>query len=111
MNYKHLQRAEIESYMSGTLDDIENERIIRHLGECEICLEEVEKLWKGIAGIGNIENERIKGRILQKIYRTNFIGHFIKLGLKGFQYMVLGLLFPFKHSKQVISQKKESKHE
>ena len=111
MSIDHLQPGEIEFYLKGMVDEIEEERVIQHLGECEICLEEVERLWNEIEGIGSLDHERIKEQLLKKINRTNLMGHFIRLNIKGFLYMITGLLYPFQLNKKVNNLKEESNHE
>jgi hypothetical protein len=111
MKTDHLQPEEIESYLRGTLDEIENEAIIQHLGECQECLEEVEQLWNENETIGRIDNEKMKGQLLKKIHRTNLVGNFIKLSIRGFLFTAIGLLFPLQGKKQDTNQKKESSHE
>jgi hypothetical protein len=100
MSSDHIQPEEIKSFISGDLDDIESECIIQHLSECEVCLTAVDELWKTQEDqSGSLDQEKIKQRLLQKIYRTNLIGNFIKLSGKGFLYTIRGLMFPF-HTKK-----------
>ena len=99
MRIDHLQPHEIQSYLNKELDEITEELFINHLGECEICLNEVERSWSEHPGIGRIDQERISRRLFQKINQTNLIGNFIKLSVKGFMYLMVGLLIPFPESK------------
>lgn len=109
MSIEHLQPGEIKSYVNGELGEIEIERVIEHVSNCEICLELVDLAWGNLELSESVDSSKIKMRLMRKIHRTNLIGHFIRLSGKGFLVTFLGLLYPLKNKTSVITQTREEK--
>ena len=95
MKNEHLDSEEIKSYIQFELSETENERIIAHLSDCELCLSQVDAIWASSAEPENqLQQARIEKELMNRISRSNLAGSLIVLSVKGLSGAILGLLNP-----------------
>ncbi len=100
---KHLNLENMRAFVSGKLDEAENEAIITHLGECDTCLGKMDQLWTTQPN-GNIirfpsmmdeQVQKLEENFLRRMQRANLGNRVIHFGTTGFLQVVLALLAPW----------------
>ena len=95
MTNNHLGPEQVVAYINFSLDDEEERRIISHLGECDMCLSQVEAQWENHSrSVPDLPDKTIESRLLQSIHRSNLAGSLVRLGVRGFLGAMLGLVAP-----------------
>lgn len=102
---QHPSSEDLEDAFSGNLSEAEAELVFTHLEECEICLEQADRLSKRVLDLGEQETQpllqmpgaaadRIRGDLLRDMRRTELAEDLTRLSSKGALVVVLGLLKP-----------------
>lgn len=100
---KEQVRAILKLVVNGTLDDVESDRVLSIIGDNEYGMDLLESIWmeqpigQALANtpLPDLEtSERIQGRVVREIRRSNTVGAIAKFGITGFGSVASGLLKP-----------------
>jgi anti-sigma factor RsiW len=93
----------LHKFVTGQLDEAENEQIMVRLSEDEASLELVDALWNkqasqtAVSPVPPLEPERAKKmrrRLIHQIHRADLAVNVARLGTKGFGLVAMSLLRP-----------------
>ncbi len=82
----------LNTFVAGELDEVQNSAIIEHLSHCNTCLAVVDELWDNrpidapaidVPELDTQTINRLEGRVVRQIQLSNFGGRAIWLGTAG----------------------------